>query len=583
MALNVLILHMAKCRFNKLTRPRAIAMIVALLCLCPFSSAFAAYEQDSIDRLINKLQAIVKKDKDLNQDADKHRQLARTRLTAQLEILQQLEILYFNVLENSAKQTQALAALVEMRISWQNVTQSWLDWISFRISRLHLAAHVMDLPQAKNQYRLSLDLFQKQQQVFFESFVPSTPLQKTLVPRLKQLLESYMALAPIAGEDDLASAQELVASSSAISQLDVLAQALKTAMLENKAAMKKTKTVDPIDRSDSLATKPQSDAGKSTQALALLTLLIFFVCSWYLIYRARLPLKQALRQLENTSIPRPGEPLLQVAAGGTFKQLQHALNDKVDDLCSRLQQAQQIQSVTQQEGELLQQNIQTQQQTIVSTEHELQSCAKLIEPFEKEIQNLRKNLSLAQQTMSDLKSAQPGLESERTLARNSIVAVDDKIRQIDSGLNEVNSVSQSIGKFVEVIGNISEQTNLLALNAAIEAARAGDAGRGFAVVADEVRLLSNQVQQQTAQIADEISHLQKLSTHTVTMMEQGKALMSQSVAELASDKQQRFDVDALQQQKQLNHQFQEFLDSVTSSSQSLKGRLDKLSRQLKHP
>jgi methyl-accepting chemotaxis protein len=61
--------------------------------------------------------------------------------------------------------------------------------------------------------------------------------------------------------------------------------------------------------------------------------------------------------------------------------------------------------------------------------------------------------------------------------------------------------SREIGKFVDIIGDVSQQTHLLALNASIEASRSGEAGRRFAVVAGEVKELAGK----TAQAAEDIN------------------------------------------------------------------------------
>ncbi|WP_024850142.1 methyl-accepting chemotaxis protein [Hydrogenovibrio kuenenii] len=95
------------------------------------------------------------------------------------------------------------------------------------------------------------------------------------------------------------------------------------------------------------------------------------------------------------------------------------------------------------------------------------------------------------------------------------------MKQTIEAMGAIQDSSHKISDIVSLIDGIAFQTNLLALNAAVEAARAGEHGRGFAVVAGEVRSLA----QKSADAAKEIN---TLISESVTRIDQGTSLASES-------------------------------------------------------
>jgi len=94
-------------------------------------------------------------------------------------------------------------------------------------------------------------------------------------------------------------------------------------------------------------------------------------------------------------------------------------------------------------------------------------------------------------------------------------------------IEDLAAHSREIGKFVDLISDVSRQTHMLAFNAAIEASRSGDAGRRLAVVAGEVKELSGK----TARAAEDISRravaIQSSSGESSEAIEQLSAIVRQ--------------------------------------------------------
>jgi methyl-accepting chemotaxis protein len=95
------------------------------------------------------------------------------------------------------------------------------------------------------------------------------------------------------------------------------------------------------------------------------------------------------------------------------------------------------------------------------------------------------------------------------------------MQQTLQAMQMIQDSSHQISEIVTLIDSIAFQTNLLALNAAVEAARAGEHGRGFAVVASEVRQLAQKS-------ADAAKNIKRLIDQTVTRVNQGANLASES-------------------------------------------------------
>ncbi len=108
-------------------------------------------------------------------------------------------------------------------------------------------------------------------------------------------------------------------------------------------------------------------------------------------------------------------------------------------------------------------------------------------------------------------------------AAQEMTRIADYIQLSAGEIAKLELQSSEINQMVSVIREIAEQTNLLALNAAIEAARAGESGRGFAVVADEVRKLAERTRLQTAEIAEMVTEIQKITESAVGSIESAGA------------------------------------------------------------
>lgn len=118
-------------------------------------------------------------------------------------------------------------------------------------------------------------------------------------------------------------------------------------------------------------------------------------------------------------------------------------------------------------------------------------------------------------------------------------------REVAEAITELSEKSKEIDQILEVIRNISEQTNLLALNAAIEAARAGEAGKGFAVVADEIRKLAEQTGSSIKQIGRIIKEVQNGVEHSVSQMNNAKAVVYEQVDALKQTKNAFIDISSV--------------------------------------
>lgn len=158
--------------------------------------------------------------------------------------------------------------------------------------------------------------------------------------------------------------------------------------------------------------------------------------------------------------------------------------------------------------------IEKQEQATKESSKSLQSILGEIQ----EISTLTYNVSLDSQQM--FKQAKAGEEF--------ILGVNEQMEVLSITVNDsassvkiLGEKSTEIGKFVNIITEISSQTNLLALNASIEAARAGESSKGFAVVAEEVRKLAEQSEIAAKQITSVVQLIQDEIKKAMKFMDKG--------------------------------------------------------------
>lgn len=159
-------------------------------------------------------------------------------------------------------------------------------------------------------------------------------------------------------------------------------------------------------------------------------------------------------------------------------------------------------------------------------------------------------------------------EVEETIT--NINHLSSELSSASEVIEHLNNSALNIGKFLNVIKDISDKTNLLALNAAIEAARAGEKGRGFAVVADEVRNLAMQTNTSTNDIEVMIGELQSSSSAAQNAMNNGIKVVEKSVQDALHTGQGIAHIGAcIEQVSEINEQVATAAEEQTSVTEDI--------------
>jgi methyl-accepting chemotaxis protein len=165
-----------------------------------------------------------------------------------------------------------------------------------------------------------------------------------------------------------------------------------------------------------------------------------------------------------TSLARLSDLLASVRAGvGAITQASHQIADGNADLSTR----------NRRNGEGLEQLV----AAVTRYSEQLQTCSRMVESVVTTVQTLR-------------------LASVRNRRQ---------VQRLQERMASLRGNSREIGEIVNLIDNIAFRTNILALNAQVEACKAGDAGRGFAVVAQEVRALANRSADSARKVGEIVS------------------------------------------------------------------------------
>jgi methyl-accepting chemotaxis protein len=137
-------------------------------------------------------------------------------------------------------------------------------------------------------------------------------------------------------------------------------------------------------------------------------------------------------------------------------------------------------------------------------------------------------VSISDHTLEVSKAGQQALSQ----AIQGMTKIKDQVEIIAKNIFELTTKTAQIGEITASVNDIAEQSKLLSVNAAIEAVKAGEFGKGFGVVASEVKSLANESKRATAQVHSILDEIQRATTSTALVTEEGTKRAESGVNEI---------------------------------------------------